>query len=182
MYGSGRRGRNLPRSSHKKVYSFTVSRSVTGMTHAEHKKGLTMRTPEVRSDSLGDGPADSSKALSGRPSKRGRRLREYRCQALDHHDALHANLGVMNADLMEIANGLGKVIRSALRGQANPLETYPDLPKVLQTYHNCARLVQRFTLFDERFRSPPTTTDSVSTAATVEEPPEASAETSRRRK
>jgi hypothetical protein len=130
--------------------------------------------PDSEPDSPDTSSTGSFKASPGRPSNRRRRLREYRCQGLAHPDALQANLSATNADLMEVANGLGKVIRSALRGSANPLKDCPDLLKVLQTYHNCARLVQRFTLFDERFRAPSPKQSDAATAGDSAEQPEVS--------
>lgn len=130
-----------------------------------------MNTPDPELNSLDSVPAAGSlKAPPKRSSQRRRRLREYRCHALAHPDPLQANLCATNADLMDIANGLGNIIRSALRGSANPLQDHPELLKVLQTYYNFTRMMQRFTMLDDRFRPPPP--DATPPSATTAELPE----------
>lgn len=87
--------------------------------------------------------------------RRGRRLEriaEYRREALDQPDALRANLGVINADLMKIVGQLLRATDRALLGSARPEE---DFRRLLPTIEVCLRLtrqVDRLAQLDGRLR------------------------------
>jgi len=105
-----------------------------------------------------DRPGVLSPKPTGRPpanrrkAKRPQRIRDYEQEVLNDPDALAANLGAVNADLMWISYRLGKVTRAALARSTNPLEDLAGLLPAINASAQVARQIHRLAEFDSRQR------------------------------
>ena len=87
-------------------------------------------------------------------SQRLERIEEYLARALANPDALAANLGAINSDLMRIGYRMMGVINQAL---AESPQTQKELGKLLPAIGistQLARQIHRFAEFDARRRTP----------------------------
>lgn len=87
-----------------------------------------------------------------RRNPRLQRIRDYQREALANPDALAANLGAVNADLMQIAYRLLKATNAAFAQSANPLEDFTALLSALNVSSQLTRQIHRLAEFDERRR------------------------------
>lgn len=103
-----------------------------------------------------DSSVNQSEASNGplpQSSLRLQRIDEYRQEALANPDALSANLGAVNSDLMRMAYRLMHVADEVLAQSANPLEEMSKLLPVIGVSAQFARQIQRYAEFDTRARA-----------------------------
>jgi hypothetical protein len=100
-------------------------------------------------------PARPVGAPPGEPcrSQRLKRIRDYRQEALGNPDALQANLGAINSDLMRIAYRLMRATDRALGQCPQPLEDFPSLLPAIETCSQLARQIDRLAQLDARLRA-----------------------------
>jgi len=88
------------------------------------------------------------------PERRLARSNDYRREALADPDALAANLGAINGDLMTIAYRLLQATDAAFARSDSPLEDFASLLPAIGVGSQLARQIQRFAEFARRLRPP----------------------------
>ena len=81
------------------------------------------------------------------------RIAEYRHEALRKEDSLRANLGAINAGLLEIALEHEIAVRKALQSGAGNMLESPYFQRAISTHLNITRQVDRFANVDVRFEA-----------------------------
>lgn len=87
---------------------------------------------------------------------RVRRIQEYLKHALGHTDALEANVGAVNADLMRISHRLAQAIHEAIDAGPSSLEDFEGIIPAVDNLLRLDKQIDRFTALEQRlaaFRS-----------------------------
>jgi hypothetical protein len=99
--------------------------------------------PDRHEPAISGGPAPP-KPESPRRNRRLQRVADYRQKALANSDALVANLGAINSDLMVIAYWLMRATKTTLAHSSNPCE---ELASHLPAIQTCAQLTRQIARF-----------------------------------
>jgi hypothetical protein len=96
-----------------------------------------------------DRPEQPGSALpSRRLNPRLKRIRDYERDALNNLDALKANLGAINADLMRVDYRLLNATNAALARSSQPMEDFPALLPALNVISQLTRQIHRLAELD----------------------------------
>jgi hypothetical protein len=107
-------------------------------------------TGEQANNSAGREPPKSS-----RRHRRLERIRDYECDALAQPDALVANLGAINSDLMRLAYRLLRSTNAGLAQYATSLEDVATILPAIGVCSQITRQIDRLAQLDCRLRVSP---------------------------
>lgn len=88
-------------------------------------------------------------------SSRLQRIDEYRQEALAQPDALRANLGALNSDLMRMAYRLNRATNRALAHTSDLLQEFNTVGPAVAACLQVARQVDRLAQLELRLQGPP---------------------------